>query len=209
MRVAPYVVVAAILLGCGGGGGGDGTGPNPVFTALVISPTTATITGAPGGTTTLAAVPQDQNGHPISGLGAPNWTSSDESIATVNGSGVVTSVAVGGPVTITASLTANGITKQGTAQVTVADVPTTAEVTATTGQQFNPQTVDIKAGGTVTWTFQSLGHNVTWNDPTQPGTPANLTTQSNSTDSRSFSQPGTFNYHCTIHPGMNGSVVVH
>ncbi|HEX6537243.1 MAG TPA: plastocyanin/azurin family copper-binding protein [Gemmatimonadaceae bacterium] len=209
MRVAPYVLVAAVLLGCGGGGG-DGTGPNLTFTSLAVTPTTATIVGAPGGTTTLAAVPQDQNGHPMSGLGTPNWTSSDETIATVNGSGVVTSVAIGGPVTITASLTANGVTKQGTAQVTVADIPTTAGVTATDGNAFTPQTVDIKAGGTVTWTFQSTTHNVTFNDPSQPGTPSDIPNKSSTTASLTFPQPGTYAYHCTIHgPSMSGTVVVH
>lgn len=207
MRVSRYLMLLAFTFGCGGGSTGPGT--TSVFTSLAVSPARDTIAGAPGGTSTLVATPLDQNGSAISGLGSATWQSSDATIATVNNSGVVTSVSLGGPVTITASLTANGITKQGTAAVTVIDIPTTAAVTATTGQQFTPQQVDIKAGGTVTWTFQSLAHNVTFNAPQPAGTPANIPTQSNSSDQRQFTQAGTFAYHCTIHPGMTGSVVVH
>ena len=34
------------------------------------------------------------------------------------------------------------------------------------------------------------------------------TTKQKGTYSVRFAQSGTFRYHCTIHPGMNGSVVV-
>ena len=207
------MLLATIVVGCGGGGGSTNPPPPPVFTSLQVSPDTATLVGAPGTTTQLSATPLDQNGHAISGLGSATWQSSDETIATVNASGLVTSVALGGPVTITASLTSGGVTKSGTSGVTVADIPMTASVTATTGQAFTPSTVNIKAGGSVTWVFQALAHTVTFNTPAPPGTPADAGTVSspyaNTSISRTFSTAGTFAYHCSIHPGMTGTVVVH
>ncbi len=214
MRASMVMILASVVVaGCGGGGGGGGVGPNPpVFTSLQVQPDTQTIFGAPGTTTQMSATPLDQNGHSMSGLGAPTWSSSDETVATVSGSGLVTSVALGGPVTISASLSSGGVTKNGSGSVTVADIPLTASVTATTGQQFVPPTTTIKVGGTVTWVFQSLGHTVTFNTPTPPGTPANLGTVDapymNTSISRQFNTAGTFAYHCSIHPGMTGSVIV-
>ncbi|HKV50885.1 MAG TPA: plastocyanin/azurin family copper-binding protein [Gemmatimonadaceae bacterium] len=213
MRAYMVIILASVaVVGCGGGGGG-GVGPNPpVFTSLQVQPDTQTIFGAPGTTTQMSATPLDQNGHTMSGLGSPTWSSSDEATATVNGTGLVTSVALGGPVTISASLTSGGVTKNGSGTVTVAAIPLTGSVTATTGQQFVPPAVTIKVGGTVTWVFQSLGHTVTFNTPTPPGTPANLGTvdapYSNTSISRQFNTAGTFNYHCSIHPGMTGTVTV-
>lgn len=214
MRASMVIILASlVVVGCGGGGGSTVTPPPPaVFTSLQVQPDTQTIFGAPGTQTQMSATPLDQNGHPMSGLGAATWSSSDESIATVNGSGLVTSVALGGPVTISASLTSGGVTKNGSGTVSVADFRTADTVTATTGQQFTPADVTIKAGGTVTWVFQSLAHTVTFNQPAPPGTPADLGTvaspYSNTQISREFTTAGTFSYHCSIHPGMTGVVHV-
>ncbi|MGH7649920.1 MAG: cupredoxin domain-containing protein [Gemmatimonadaceae bacterium] len=207
------ILASAVVAGCGGGGGGNVVNPpTPVFTSLAVTPDTQTIFGAPGTTTQMLAAPLDQSGHPMTGLGSPTWTSSDETIATVNGSGLVTSVVLGGPVTISASLSSGGVTKNGSGSVTIADIPTTASVTATTGQAFVADKVTIKAGGTVTWVFQSLAHTVTFNTPKPTGTPPDLGTAdaplANTSVSRVFSTAGSFNYHCSIHPGMTGTVIV-
>ncbi|HET8635202.1 MAG TPA: plastocyanin/azurin family copper-binding protein [Gemmatimonadales bacterium] len=85
--------------------------------------------------------------------------------------------------------------------------PATASVTATTGQKFTPATVRVATGGTVTWVFQSLGHNVTF-DATA-GAPEDIPgVNSNTSIARTFSTNGTFAYHCTIHSGMTGTVQV-
>lgn len=85
--------------------------------------------------------------------------------------------------------------------------PLTASVTATTGQQFTPSNVRIATGGTVTWVFQSLGHNVTFEGTA--GAPENIPgVNSNTSIARTFSTNGTFPYHCTIHPAMKGTVQV-
>jgi len=72
---------------------------------------------------------------------------------------------------------------------------------------FNP-TPDTAAAGTVTftWTNASNSHNVTW--LTGPTTlPANSSTMTTGTYNASLSA-GTWTFHCTIHSGMNGTLVV-
>ncbi len=85
--------------------------------------------------------------------------------------------------------------------------PSTQSVTATTGQAFSPNSVQLAVGGTVTWVFQSLGHNVTFD--AVAGAPADIGgVNANTSIARTFPTAGTFTYHCTIHPGMTGSVQV-
>jgi len=71
---------------------------------------------------------------------------------------------------------------------------------------YSPDQVSISVGDTVTWTNNdSIAHTSTsdastWNS----GVVA-----AGGRFSFTFQNAGTFNYHCTIHPGMVGSVVVH
>jgi plastocyanin len=177
------------------------------FAALVLTPNPGTVNV--GSTLQLNAVGNDPGGSPLqAALTGLTFTSSDDTKASVNGSGVVSGHEVG-DVIITAEATVGAVTRTGTANVSVTNVtfPNTADVTATTNQQFIPQNVDIAQGGTVTWTFQALGHNVTFG--VQTGAPTNIGTTMNGTASRTFNTAGTFNYSCTIHPGMSGSVIVH
>ena len=74
-----------------------------------------------------------------------------------------------------------------------------------TNTAYAPTPVNISAGGSVTWTnSDSTTHTSTADDNSwgsgsiAPG--ASYT--------RTFSSAGTFTYHCTIHPGMVGTVVV-
>src|SRR6266481_5024453 len=85
--------------------------PVPVA-SVTVAPASASV--AVGGTVQLTATPKDANGNPLTGR-VITWQSSDNTIASVNGSGLVTGVAAGGPVTITA--TSEG--KSGTSAVTV------------------------------------------------------------------------------------------
>lgn len=70
---------------------------------------------------------------------------------------------------------------------------------------FNPANIQVSPGTTVTWSWPSGSdiHNVTFQDGTHspdqgPGT----------TFTRTFNTAGTFNYQCTLHGGMSGSVLV-
>jgi hypothetical protein len=91
-------------------GSGPGGGPVSVA-AVIVTPASGTV--IVGGTMQLAATPQDANGSPLTGR-TVTWGSDNASAATVNGSGLVTGVAVG-----TATITATSEGKSGTAVVTV------------------------------------------------------------------------------------------
>ena len=73
---------------------------------------------------------------------------------------------------------------------------------------FNPTPDTVPAGQvTFTWTSASNSHNVTW--LTGPAAlPANSSTMTTGTYQPTL-QAGTYTYHCTIHAGMNGTIVVH
>ncbi|GAC1378060.1 MAG: hypothetical protein NVSMB4_07670 [Acidimicrobiales bacterium] len=78
---------------------------------------------------------------------------------------------------------------------------------ATTVGAFSPATLTIKVGSGVNWkNTTSTQHNVTFNDAAVKSSP--LVMQQGDTFSGTFPSAGTFTYHCTFHPGMDGKVVV-
>src|SRR5207253_76070 len=90
---------------------------SPAPVALVtVAPATATV--QVGQTVQLTATTKDANGNVLTGR-TVTWATSNAALATVNGSGLVTGVAAGGPITITA--TSEG--QSGTAAVTVNQPP--------------------------------------------------------------------------------------
>jgi plastocyanin len=107
---------------------------------------------------------------------------------------------------------AGGYTITGTASGYAAgNVSSTAsgalvQIQAGTPGVFVPATVTINAGQYVTWrNVDAISHTTTddsatiWNSGSLP--PGN-------TYQHYFATQGTFNYHCTIHPGMTGTVIV-
>ena len=70
---------------------------------------------------------------------------------------------------------------------------------------FTPAAITVKVGSTVVWTNDdSVDHTVTFDGNAISS--ANL--GKNDTFSHTFTVPGTYNYICTIHPFMHGSVIV-
>ena len=70
---------------------------------------------------------------------------------------------------------------------------------------FEPATVTVPAGATVTWTNTgSRPHTVTADD----GSFDSGRLDPGEQFSQTFDQPGTFTYHCGFHPEMQGSIVV-
>jgi hypothetical protein len=81
-------------------------------------------------------------------------------------------------------------------------------VQATPSEVFNPSPLTIHAGEAVNFAFGTLGHNVFF-DTQNAGTPADIPgINANASVQRTFTTAGTYRYHCTIHPGMAGSIVV-
>jgi plastocyanin len=79
---------------------------------------------------------------------------------------------------------------------------------AISGFTFNPSVITITAGTVVTWTnLDGFAHTTTSDagssDPWDSGALA-----PNATFTRTFNVPGVYGYHCTIHLGMQGTVVV-
>jgi plastocyanin len=70
---------------------------------------------------------------------------------------------------------------------------------------FNPGTIEVPAGTTVTWTNQDFApHTATADD----GSFDTGRLDQGQTGSVTFDQPGTYTYTCTFHPNMKGTVVV-
>jgi plastocyanin len=68
---------------------------------------------------------------------------------------------------------------------------------------FTPASAQTSIGSTVTWTWQAQNeHNVTF------ASGSSSATQRTGTFARQFPAAGTFDYSCTIHAGMNGSILV-
>jgi plastocyanin len=68
---------------------------------------------------------------------------------------------------------------------------------------FTPATVKIARGASVKWVWKDgdTPHNVTFSTK-------HSKTQHSGSYTLKFARAGTFTYHCTIHPGMDGKVVV-
>ena len=81
-------------------------------------------------------------------------------------------------------------------------------VDATPSLAFTPATLTINAGETVTFAFKAVAHNVFF-DTQDAATPADITgNNANVSFQRTFASAGTYRFHCNIHPGMTGTVVV-
>ena len=90
---------------------------------------------------------------------------------------------------------------------TVAGTPVSivSQASFLTNTAYAPSPISIAAGDTITWTnndntaHTSAGDDGSWNSGSiAPG----------ASFSRTFPSAGVFSYHCTIHPGMVGTVTV-
>ena len=73
---------------------------------------------------------------------------------------------------------------------------------------FSPAMLTVKTGSVVTWTNQD---SVTHTIASDSGYPVLFTSDpvaSGATYKFTFIQPGTYNYHCSIHPSMKGTIIV-
>src|SRR5207245_2647053 len=121
--------------------GGTADAATVTVAGCAVSVASVAVTPSPAGvqvglTLQLTATPKDANGNPLSGR-VITWASDNTSVATVDGNGLVTAVAVG-----SATITATSEGKSGTSVVTVTAVPV-ASVTVT------PSPATVQQGSTV------------------------------------------------------------
>lgn len=211
MRHAKFIplLVSCALAGCGGSGGDSGgtnPPPTPVLTSVALSKSTASL--RPTESTTITATPKDQNGNAMSGQ-TVGWTIAPTSgVVSITPNG--TSVTVTGTALGQATLTATVQQLVANATITVQNsFPSSADIAVGSGgaNAFDPNAVDIAAGGTVNFNWNGVTHNVTWQAP--PASVANIADRSSGTVSVTLNTAGTYNYQCTLHAGMNGTITVH
>lgn len=175
--------------------------------AVRVVVTGASSSVSPGAIVQLTSQARNARDGEVANVSGFTYTSSDPGVAAVNATGVVTGIAPG-TAAVTVSAITNGSTVTGSAPFTVAftvTAPLFAEVAATIADIFTPNAVTIAPGGSVAWNFGTSTHNVTFQSS---GAPANVPNTSSSSVSRTFITAGTFPYVCTLHAGMNGTVVV-
>jgi uncharacterized protein YjdB len=134
--------------------------------SVTVSPATASV--PQGQTTQLTAVTKDANGNVLTGRGVV-WSSSNQAVASVNASGLVSGVAAG-----SATITATSEGQSGTATITVTSVPV-ASVTVT------PATASVGVGQTTQLTAVTkdgngnvlTGRAVTWSSGNQAAASVN------------------------------------
>jgi plastocyanin len=85
-------------------------------------------------------------------------------------------------------------------------VPATQTVQETSALKFDPASITVGVGGVVQWTnTSSVPHNVTFDSNPE------LTSQTMNGGDKyelKFNRAGQYQYHCTFHPGMDGTVTV-
>jgi plastocyanin len=73
---------------------------------------------------------------------------------------------------------------------------------------FSPGEITVKQGTTVTWTNQDgVAHTIV-SDAGAPEAISSDPISQGGSYSFTFTKPGTYPYHCSIHPSMTGSVIV-
>jgi plastocyanin len=193
MRTTAVVAMAmTILTACGS----DPASPS-VATIIITAPKQTIAVGEPVQLTTTA---RDANGGTI-GSAKFTYAAVPSGVVSVSSGGRVIGVAQGSAA-ITA--TSGGVASQ-PFLVTVTSSSVAAVVTMQSNL-FSPAQVTIRVGQTVLYDFPADQHNVIFAN--RAGKPADIPVTSNVQVTRTFSTAGTFPYECTLHPGMNGTVIV-
>jgi plastocyanin len=73
---------------------------------------------------------------------------------------------------------------------------------------FSPATLTIKTGTMVTWMNQDGAVHQIASDAGTPVAFTSDTLANGASYQFTFIQPGTYTYHCTVHPSMKGTIIV-
>ena len=209
LRLAPLLALA-----CGGNSGG-GTGPCTPGLATQLVKTT----GDPAPwyfnnllPMALSVTVRDANNCAVPSI-VVNWSITtgggglSGAQSTTNSSGIATitdSVGSASPQVVMA--TSTGLPNQ--AFQIQASAPPTSGAVDVMDNSFNPASSVIQTGGTITWTWRGANtHNLTFTAGPSP-LPANHANATSGTTSRTITNVGTYDYVCTNHAGMSGTITV-
>ena len=108
-----------------------------------------------------------------------------------------------GPVALVAIMLAGCSLATGTPSRSDSAPPPGDYDVAVTDMRFEPASLEVEAGTTVTWLFDdgSVRHDVV-------GDGWGSEVERDGTFTHTFDEPGTYAYDCTLHRGMTGEVVV-
>jgi len=170
-------------------------------------------TAPPSSQVTYTVTARDASANPKQGV-AIDWAVATgggtiapaQDTTAANGTASATRTLGSGTGAQTATATAAGLTGSPLTFTTNAVVMTIIEVA---DNSFTPQLLTVPSGTTVTWEWQGTtvtAHNVTFAAGT--GAPSNIPNRTSGSVTRDFNTAGTFNYQCTNHGGMTGSVTV-
>lgn len=82
------------------------------------------------------------------------------------------------------------------------EAPVAGTEVAVVDNDFEPAALEVEAGDTVTWTWEGGNqHDVAFDQVASE-------IQTGGTWTRTFDEPGEYDYLCTVHPNMQGTVVV-
>jgi plastocyanin len=203
--------LAGILWASACNGGGTGNPPGP--------PATLEPSGGNGQgwyfnnplPTALKVIVLDLNGRPVPGV-VVMWTveSGGGGVSpvqgTTNASGEVsTTDSLGSSTLQRVSATVTGL-PSGASFTEVATTPPTSGAVSLGNNFFNPDSLVVQSDSSVTWTGNGTTHTLTFTSG-PPVTPSDTVLTTGSV-TRRFNAVGTYRYHCTIHAGMNGTLVV-
>jgi plastocyanin len=73
---------------------------------------------------------------------------------------------------------------------------------------FDPSALTVKAGTAVTWTNLDGAPHTIVSDTGSPAPFSSDTLQTGASYAFTFTQAGTYTYHCSIHPSMKGTIFV-
>ncbi|HYD54372.1 MAG TPA: plastocyanin/azurin family copper-binding protein [Gemmatimonadaceae bacterium] len=193
--------LALLIAACGG----DGTAPDAQVARVEVS--APVVNGLPrtaigiGETVRLTAAALTESGDTVRGV-TVTWSALPATVATVDAGGEVRGIALG-----TTFVQASVGAATGGLGIVVLNAGQPAAVVEMPGDTFSPARLEIRVNERVAFSFPARPHNVIF-DKGRAGLPADIQQTANQIVQRQFPTAGTFPYACTLHPGMNGEIVV-
>lgn len=215
IAVVPAIVATFLGVGCSNDGGTTQPPQTPEATQLVKS----------GGDqqawyfnnplpAPYRVIAQDANGQPVPGVSV-TWSvvssagAVDPPQIETDSEGVASATHTLGPTETSQSVTAS-VAGLPTIEfmATAASPPPSGAVTVG-NDFFDPRDVIVQVDGTITWTWSPGGvvHNVTYTNGPTPH-PQSSPTQDSGMHGNTYTTVGRYEYVCTVHAGMEGTVTV-